>query len=115
MHYTVDYSEVFAKQLKFLKKKYPHCEEWIKKSIERLEQGELIGEPYDKLGLPPNEDIYKMRIPNPDAGKGTRGGFRVIYYVIRDDKYINLLAIYSKTEVDNITQKDILNILKSMR
>ncbi len=56
-----------------------------------------------------------MRIPNPDAGKGTRGGFRVIYYVIRDDKYINLLAIYSKTEVDNITQKDILDILKSMR
>lgn len=115
MKYTIDYSEKFKKQLKQLRKKYPHCGNVVKEYIERLEQGEILGEPYDNLGLPPNEDIYKLRVPNPDAKKGTSGGFRVIYYLIRDDKYIDLLVIYSKLEVDNITQTEIKEIISEIR
>ena len=80
-----------------------------------MEQGELLGDPYDGLGLPSNEDIYKLRIPNPDAGKGLSGGFRVIYYVVRDIQYIDLLVIYSKLEIDNIAQSEILKILNEIR
>ena len=113
--YTIDYSTKFKKQLKQLKKKYPRCGGIIQSYIERLEQGELLGDPYDGLGLPPNEDIYKLRIPNPDAGKGSSGGFRVIYYVVRDNQYIDLLVIYSKLEIDNIAQSEILKILNEIR
>ena len=115
MSYTIDYSDKFKKQLKQLRKKYPNCGDKIKDCIEQLENGTLLGEPYDGLGLPPNEDVYKVRIPNPDARKGARGGFRMIYYVVRDDKYIDLLVIYSKLEVDNVTQTEILEILKDIR
>lgn len=113
--YTIDYSTKFKRQLKQLRKRYPHCGDVVQEYIERLEQGELLGEPYDGLGLPSNEDVYKLRIPNPDAKRGVSGGFRVIYYVIRDDKYIDLLVIYSKTEIDNVTQAEILKILEDIR
>ena len=115
MKYTIDYSEKFKNQLKQLRKKYPNCGNKIKECIEQLEDGILLGEPYDELGLPANEDVYKVRIANPDARKGVRGGFRIIYYVVRDDKYIDLLVIYSKLEVDNVTQAEILEILKEIR
>lgn len=113
--YTIDYSAQFKRQLKQLRKKYPRSGEVVEEYIEKLEQGELLGEPYDGLGLPPNEDVYKLRVPNPDAKRGTSGGFRVIYYVIRDKEYIDLLVIYSKTEVSNVTQAEILAILKEIR
>lgn len=115
MRYRIEYSQKFKKQLKQLCKRYPHCGKKVSEYIEKLEMGEILGEPYDGLGLPPNEDIYKMRIPNPDARKGTRGGFRIIYYVIRDNKYIDLLVIYSKLEVDNVTQSELLEILNEIR
>ncbi len=36
------------------------------------------------------------------AGRGKRGGVRVIYYVKKQDNEIWMLTIYSKSEVDNI-------------
>lgn len=40
------------------------------------------------------------------AGKGKRGGTRVIYFNIDDDR-VCLVAIYSKSDRENITAKEI--------
>ena len=39
------------------------------------------------------------------AGRGKRGGARVIYYWAREDGEILLLLIYSKTRQDDLTPK----------
>lgn len=38
----------------------------------------------------------KVRLPNPSARRGKRGGFRVIYYLLLSDRVI-MLTIYSKS------------------
>jgi hypothetical protein len=48
---------------------------------------------------------------NSSTNSGKSGGFRVIYYSIsKDGAY--LLAIYSKNQKEDISKKEILNILK---
>ena len=41
------------------------------------------------------------------AGKGKRGGARVIYFNLSGDEVVLLVAIYTKTERDNILPKEI--------
>ena len=43
-------------------------------------------------------DVYKMRLPNPDANAGKSGGYRVIYTVVTDHKLLFILTIYCKKE-----------------
>lgn len=45
-------------------------------------------------------------------GKGKSGGVRIIYYYINKDYTIILLDIFSKSDKDNITQKEINEIRK---
>ncbi len=48
------------------------------------------------------------------AGKGKRGGVRVIYYFKRRDAEIWLLTIYSKNEIANIPAHVLRQIAKEM-
>ncbi|MFE8646882.1 DNA-binding protein [Sphingomonas sp. NCPPB 2930] len=41
------------------------------------------------------------------AGKGKRGGARVIYFNLSGDEVVLLVAIYTKAERDNIPPKEI--------
>jgi hypothetical protein len=41
------------------------------------------------------------------AGKGKRGGSRVIYFNLSTDGVLLLVAVYAKTEQSNIAAKDI--------
>lgn len=55
--------------------------------------------------------IFKVRVCNRDASKGTRGGYRVIYYVALPTLTI-LVTIYSKNEQSDISAAQIRRILK---
>jgi hypothetical protein len=76
-----------------------------------MENGELLGTPYDNLGLPDNENVYKVMVANIDANKSPKSGFRMIYYVIKDET-IYLLAVYSKNEMENLKQSEIKILIK---
>jgi hypothetical protein len=51
-------------------------------------------------------DMYKVRLANPSAKRGKRGGFPAIYYLQLVDS-ATLLTIYSKTEQTDISPDDI--------
>ncbi len=47
--------------------------------------------------------VRKARVADPTRGKGTRGGFRYMYYYIEKDGQVLLLMIFSKNEQADLT------------
>lgn len=46
--------------------------------------------------------VFKARVRNTSARRGTRGGFRVVYRVMDDGTIILLLLIWSKTDASDM-------------
>ena len=46
--------------------------------------------------------------------RGKRGGFRVVYYLLTQDRKVYLLTIFPKTEVENIDFKKIHELLEDL-
>ena len=93
----VDLPPSFTKDLKQLARKYRAVIDEVDDLISELENDERPGDKIPNVG----HDVYKVRLANPSAGRGNRGGFRVVYYVKLVDHVI-LLTIYSKTEQADI-------------
>jgi mRNA-degrading endonuclease YafQ of YafQ-DinJ toxin-antitoxin module len=109
--YYIEYTSNFKNQFKRLIKKYPKSETEFKLILEELEKGNLLGVAYDNLGLPETEDVFKIMVANVDTNRSPKNGFRLIYYVIKNDT-IFLLAVYSKSEVSNLKQSEIKTLIK---
>lgn len=58
---------------------------------------------------------YKIRIAIKSKGKGKSGGARVIVYVQIVEKNVFLLAIYDKSEQENISDKEIKYLLSFIK
>lgn len=114
MSYIVTPTRRFEKDVDFYyrKKGYRKIEEDITEITNKLEQGHLLGNPIEDLNLSFNNNIYKVRAVNSSAKVGKSNGFRIIYYVVKDDEEIFLLTIYSKKDKENISNKDILKLIK---
>lgn len=89
---TVNLSSEFQKAVKGLKRRYPAVTDEVRKLVARLERDERPGNKIPGTGT----TLYKVRLPNPSARRGKRGGFRVIYYLLLSDQVI-MLTIYSKS------------------
>ena len=50
--------------------------------------------------------LRKMRFRDPQRGKGTRGGLRVIYLYLPEHSWIFLLDIYGKNEKDDLSREE---------
>jgi len=110
MKYNVIPSKAMQKAMRKLRKKYPKFINDLDPTIQELKQGHFVG---DKIkGF---SDVYKARVPSSDQKKGKRGGFRVIYYVVTQDKNVYLLSMYAKAHQENITDEEIRNILNSIQ
>jgi mRNA-degrading endonuclease RelE of RelBE toxin-antitoxin system len=96
----------FAKDVKKLYKKY----KGIVKDLQKLED-ELQKDP--KCGIHLGNSCYKIRLKNSSIPTGKSGGFRVIYYYVDEEKNLYLMAMYSKSELENVSDEKILNILKA--
>jgi len=59
------------------------------------------------IGTPLGNDCFKIRIRITGKNKGKSGGGRVITCVKITNEMVVLLAIYDKSELDNITDKDL--------
>ena len=102
------------KQYKKLTKKYPRSQHNIDSVIDDLVEGKLPGAEYSNLGSPPGKAVFKVRIANVDAGKGKSHGFRLIYYALLEDGSIILMAIYPKSDIQNIPQSLIKEMLRDI-
>ncbi len=53
-----------------------------------------------------------MRVANSSIPTGKSGGFRVIYYFVDKDENIFLMTLFSKTQKENISDSELLELLK---
>ena len=102
----IDFSKSFLKELKQLSKKYKLIKDDIQLLIKDLEQNQNLGKP---LG----NNLYKIRVANSYVPTGKSGGFRVITYIVLENKIV-LIKIYSKTEKEDLTDIELSNIIKSI-
>ena len=105
MSYSVVTIPPFDRQLKRLAKKYQS----IKNDLAELGK-QLADNP--ALGKPIGQNCYKIRLAISSKGKGKSGGARIITHVYVAGNTLYMLAIYDKTEQDNISDKELNELLK---
>jgi len=107
MSYSVFTIPAFDKQLKRLAKKFASL---------KNEYADLL----DKLGENPQQgkslgrSCYKIRLAIASKGKGKSGGTRVIFHIVVSDEKVYLLTIYDKSENDNLTDKELGELLSQI-
>ncbi len=105
MSYEILRTDDFSRHLKQLAKKYP--------SIKNDYAGLLISLQHNPTqGIPLGKDCYKIRMKITSKGTGKSGGARVITYVRIQLNKITHPDIYNKSEKDNITDKELIALLK---
>jgi mRNA-degrading endonuclease RelE of RelBE toxin-antitoxin system len=105
MSYNVLTIPPFDKQLKRLAKKYPSLKNEFAELLESLEQ-----EPEQGTNL--GNNCYKIRIAIASKGKGKSSGARVITNFVIAEETVFLISIYDKSEKDNLTDKELNELLK---
>ena len=105
MSYKVLTIPKFEKELKKLSKKYPSLKNEYIELVQNLSK-----EP--KQGVSIGNHCYKVRIAISSKGKGKSGGARVITYLQISDTSVYLLSIYDKAEQENISDKQLHELLK---
>jgi mRNA-degrading endonuclease RelE of RelBE toxin-antitoxin system len=81
------------------------------KSYSALQQA-LALRPEAGKKIPGSGGLRKIRWAG--AGRGKRGGLRIIYYWLREDGQIWLLTVYAKNEAENIPNSVLKLIRKEM-
>ena len=119
MKVTVKITRSFKIAAKPLLKKYQS----LPKDLLALEK-ELIKTP--RLGIPLGKDTYKIRLKIPSKGKGKSAGARIISLVettligfaeiVSDEEItVNLLTIYDKADVANISDKELKDLIQNLK
>ena len=106
MSYSIELSDNFKKEAKRLSKKYPALKSELAELFTELEENPTLGTP---LG----NDIYKIRLAIASKSKGKSGGARVLSFVKVTQTTVLLFSIYSKGKVDNLTDKQIKELIKN--
>jgi mRNA-degrading endonuclease RelE of RelBE toxin-antitoxin system len=87
-------------------------------------QNQLLENP--KMGTLIHENTYKIRLAVKSKGRGKSGGMRIITHIIEVDISIAtnvnqqnitifLLTIYDKSEIENITDKDLKYLIQMIK
>lgn len=105
MNYKIIPTEHFKKQVRYLLKDYPRIRQDLRELQKQLQEN-------PKSGQPLGNKIYKIRLKSVDIPKGKSSGYRVISYVIDENKKIRLLTIYAKPKKSTISDEEIKLILQ---
>jgi hypothetical protein len=105
MSFNVKSISVFERQAKRLVKKFPSLKREIQELINELKEDPLKG---TTIG----HNCYKNRISIASKGKGKSGGASVITHVLFKDDAVYLLSIYDKSDIENLSDKEILELIK---
>jgi hypothetical protein len=97
----------FERQAKKLFKKYVSLKKDLLTLVQQLkedpEQGTALG-----------NNCYKVRLAIDSKGKGKSGGARIITYIVVSKKNVYLLSIYDKSEKENLSDKELKELLKNI-
>ena len=107
MSYKVDTITLFDKQAKRLSRKCPSLKNDLSELISILAQ-----EP--TLGVALGNNFYKIRFAITAKAKGKSGGARVITYVKVMATTVYLSAIYDKSEISSISDRELKSIFKTI-
>ena len=105
MSYSVKTIPKFEKELKRLAKKHPSLKSDFSALLKSLKENPSQG---TSLG----NDCYKIRMTITSKGKGKSGGSRVITCFKIDKHTVFLLSIFDKSDQENISDKDLRELLK---
>jgi mRNA-degrading endonuclease RelE of RelBE toxin-antitoxin system len=105
--YSVRLARSFERDAKALLKKYTSLRQELATLGEELQENPTLGTP---LG----QDCYKIRLAIKSKGKGKSGGSRIIIYVVTDNEEVILLTIYDKQVKDNISEKELKELLANL-
>jgi mRNA-degrading endonuclease RelE of RelBE toxin-antitoxin system len=105
MNFNVKSISVFERQAKRLMKKFPS----LKKELQTL-ISELKEKPTKGISI--GQNCQKIRLAIASKGKGKSGGARIITHVIFKDDTVYMLSIYDKSDIENLTDKEILKLIK---
>ena len=104
MSYNVVTVPPFDRQLKRLAKKFPSLKVEYAALVDSLEEN-------PEQGNAMSNNCYKIRLAIKSKGKGKSGGARVIVHVQVIESNVFLLAIYDKSEQEDITDREIKYLL----
>ena len=107
MNYNIKVIPIFEKNLKKLAKKFPSLKSEYINLIQSLKDN-------PKQGTPLGKNCYKIRLSIASKGKGKSGGARVITNIIISDKTVFLLSIYDKSDKNNISEKELIELLNDI-
>ena len=99
-------TKYFKKNLAKLAKRYRSIRKDLKPLIERLQAGDILGDQISGS----NYQVFKVRLKNSNIQKGKSAGYRVIYY-LKTEATIILITIYSKSDLSNIKNSVIEQII----
>lgn len=94
----------FSKEAKKLYKKYKKLPSDLKILAERLKNN-------PKSGIELGANCYKIRLENSSIPTGKSGGFRIVYYYYDGEEDLYLLSIFSKRDMENISDERVLELL----
>ncbi|MBP6587007.1 MAG: type II toxin-antitoxin system RelE/ParE family toxin [Flavobacterium sp.] len=107
MSYNIVAVPTFKKELKRLAKKYHSLKTDLAILFESLEknpeQGTFLG-----------KNCYKIRLSISSKNKGKSGGARIITNIVIAEETVFLLSIYDKSEKDNLTDKELEDLISSI-
>lgn len=102
-------SKRFRNQAKKLKKKYHSLNEDLLLLYDKLIQN-------PKLGKQLGNGFYKIRLSIKSKNKGKSGGARIITFLFSNqNNTLVLTSIYDKSEIENISDKIISEILYEIK
>jgi len=105
MSYNIIAVPTFKKELKRLSKKYNSLKADLASLFETLETNPT-------QGIALGNNCYKIRLSITSKGKGKSGGARVVTNFVIADATIYLLSIYDKAEKENLSNKELDELLK---
>lgn len=100
-------TEIFEKSFTKLYKKDKHL-------LGELENLATTLKSTPNIGVSLGNGRYKIRLQNKSNNKGKSGGYRVVTYTKIEDTVL-LVYIYSKSDLENISENKIDEIIKSYR
>ncbi|MFP5040777.1 type II toxin-antitoxin system RelE/ParE family toxin [Parasediminibacterium sp. JCM 36343] len=107
MAYNVKSIDVFERQASKLVKKYVSLKRELLDTIATLKENPVQGAAIGK-------NCFKIRISIASKGKGKSGGARLITHFVVTDKTVYLLSIYDKSEKENLSDKELVELLKNI-
>jgi mRNA-degrading endonuclease RelE of RelBE toxin-antitoxin system len=104
----IDLAPEYKQNLRSLSKRYRNIRSDTQEIIEQIQGGNFMG---DRIpGLGENYIVFKLRIKNSNIQKGKSAGYRLIYQV-ESPTNVLLLTIYSKSDIEDISPKEIMSIV----